>query len=72
MEVDRLLVPYVSAVVEEVGGERVANDPTFLLILWKQLHLLLLILVFAFDLHTHTHTQAVSVVTFKKGKQYIK
>lgn len=46
--------PHIGAVVEEVGGDGMAEDPTFPVIIWKQFHLLPLLLIFAFDLNTYT------------------
>lgn len=48
---------YIGAVVEEVGGEGVAKDPTSAVIIWKQFCLFLLLLVFALNLQqTEKHT----------------
>lgn len=55
--------PYVSAVVEEVSSEGVAKDPTFSVIVWKQLHLLPLLPVFAFDLNVYTQTHNKTVTS---------
>lgn len=43
--------PYVCAVIKEVSGQGMAQNPTFSDIIRKQLHLPLLILVFAFNLY---------------------
>lgn len=46
--------PHVSAVVEEVGGDGVAEDAAFPVVVGEEFHLLPLLLVPAFDLKQHT------------------